>query len=275
MYSKSGTGFVLVITSATHKVNTGRKGINGQELILDVAFNPLDHALGYADVFQLPISLGHSPIAQKHLGSPGFGPLRRPPHSDEPSSTDIYAVGGVYKYSFTDDIAAEISLGDRIYFKKRILNNKHNLMGTLKGEDGKPAKYLYKVPYEAIFCAVRHGKIIPIGGHVLLKPIYEDWTDIYRKTYYEYAAANGQRVERPKKDWLQLKAEPEADNMRGIVAYVGTPLKGEVCDIEVGETVLFRKQPAKIEFKEIEGENYIVLGQDQILASLSGNVKLG
>lgn len=272
MYRKSGTGYVLVVTSTTHKVSTGRKGIDGKEIELDIAYDPRKHALNYADVFTIPFSLGHTPINQKHLGSPGYGPLRRPAMSDIPSSPDIYAIGGVYSYTFRDDIAPEVEVGDRVYFRKSVLNNAGNMMGKLKGEDGKDL-FIYKVLYDMIICVVRAGKIIPIGGHVLLEPIYEDWQDIYKKTYYPLSGANGERVARPQKEWIKLKAEPGADNMRGKVAHIGTPLKGEPCDIEVGETVLFKRREA-LSFQEIEGGQYIVVTQDQVLANLLQDVKL-
>lgn len=273
MYRKSGIGYVLVITSATHKVNTGRKGIDGKEIVVDVAFNPIEHVLNYAEVFQLPVGMDQIPIYQKHLGSPGYGPIRRPPLCEHSGSPDIYAIGGVYQYKFKDDIAQEVKVGDRIYFKKRTLNKPENALGQLKGPDGKTEKFIFKCPYENIYCAVREGKIIPIGSHVLLEPVYEDWADIYRKTYYDQVDHNGDRIERPQDQWIKLKVAPEASNLRGVIARVGTPLRGEPCDFKVGETVIFKQQTPLV-YQRIEGKDYIVLTQDKILASLTQNIKV-
>jgi co-chaperonin GroES (HSP10) len=275
MYKKAGIGYVLVTVTATHKMDSGFKGVDGKPMMIDIIFDPISYVENNAFVTQIPYEMGHSPINQEPVGSPGYGPIRRPANLEEPCSMDLYAIGGVYKYKFVSDIAPEVEVGDRIYFKKRTLNSKQNCMGTLKGADGKPALYIYKVPYENIFCAVKKdGRIVPIGGWVLVKPIYEDWSDVYRKTYYDYLDRLGNKIERPQKEWIQLKAAPDVDSMRGNVSYIGTPLKGDECDIKPGMTVLFKKMK-QVHLSKIEGTDYIVLGQYQILCQLtSQNVKI-
>jgi co-chaperonin GroES (HSP10) len=274
MYKKAGVGFCLVIVSSTHKMDSGFKGIDGKPMIIDIVFDPISYVENNAICSQIPYEMGNSPINQIPVGSPGYGPIRRPPDLEEACSMDLYAIGGVYRYKYVNDIAQEVEVGDRIYFKPRTLNSKMNQMGMLKGADGKPAKYIYKVPYENIFCAVKKdGRIVPIGGWVLLKPIYEDWQDVYKKTYYPYLDRLGHKIERPQKEWIQLKAAPEVENMRGNVAHIGTPLKGEVCDIKPGMTVLFRRMK-KVHMSKIEDVEYIVLGQDQILCQLTKDVIL-
>jgi co-chaperonin GroES (HSP10) len=269
MYSKSGTGYVMVITPAMFNVDSGRIGVDGQPIIIDIVFDPMKYVLNYGEVFKLPVDMGGktSPISQKSVGVPGYGPIRRT--TQEEISFDIYAIGGVYEYKFVSDIAPEVEAGDRIYFKKRTLNSPANQMGVLLDpKTKKPAKYIYKVPYENIFCAVKKdGRIVPIGGWVLLSPIWEDWEDTYRKTYYDFKDKHGEPMPRPKNEWIKLKHAPETDNQRAKVAHIGTPLKGEVCDIEAGMTVVFRKMQ-KVFLHKIEKEDYIVLSQEQILGQL-------
>lgn len=273
MYSRSGVGYILVITDSVYKAETDRKGIDGQPIIIDIAFNPMRYALNFATAYQLPIELGNTIFLQAPSGPPGYGPINMPRGYDGSPSTDIYAIGGVYKYKYVSDIQADVQIGDKIYFKPRTLNNKANFMGMLKDDKGKPSKYIYKVPYENIFCTVRDNQITMIGGWVLLDPIYEDWEDTYQKTYYPYKDKRGNPIERPKKEWIVKKIAPEHDMQRANVAHIGPPLKGEFCDIDQGQRVIFRKQQTTF-FQMVEGKKYIVTTQDQILGELLQDLKV-
>ncbi len=273
MYSRSGQGAVLVVTDAVYKADTGRKGIDGKEIIIDIAYHPMRYAMNFAEAYQLPFAMGSAPIAQVPIGMPGYGPVNIPRDASEYPSTDLYAIGGVYKYKYVSDISPDVEVGDRIYFKPRTLNNAKNYMGALLNEKGKPAKYIYQVPYENIFCRVHFGKIQMIGGWVLLEPIYEDWNDILVPTYFPLNQTLGRKVERPKSQWIQKKVSPDVDNQRGIIAHIGKPLKGETCDLYEGMRVVFRKQE-KVFFQHIEGKKYIVISQDMILGELLADIKV-
>lgn len=277
MYTKSGTGHVLVAIEATHKVSTGRMGHDGKEIIMDLTFNPAAHAFHYAKVIQLPMMMGNSPLLEltEDPGKPGYGPINLPTQYEEEPSFDLYAIGNVYKYKFTSDIADEVKIDDKIYFKSRTLNNKNNLMGVLKDPvTGKTALLLYRVAYENIYCAVRDGKIIPIGSWTLIEPVMEDWTDQYVKTFYPYKDEHGDPIERPKKEWIIKKVAPEHDNMRGTVAHIGTPLKGDECDFATGDIVVFRPLKKSARLIEIEGKKYFLMRQSQLLCKLTQNVKV-
>lgn len=274
MYRKSGTGYVLVVVKSTHNVNTGRKGVDGKDIVIDIAFRPMEYALNSAVVYQLPFEMGTHAISQVPCGIPGYGPIRFPSRADYSPSSEIYAIGGVYSYKLVSDIEPEVEIGDKIYFKPRTLNNRKNYLGELKSEDGKDNKYIYKVPYENIFCTVRNGVINPIGAWLMIEPMWEDWGTILKPTYYaDIKDEHGNPIPRPKKEWIQVKQAPEHDNMRGRVAHVGKPLVGEFCDIKKGMNILFRKQ-VKPFFQVIEGEKYIILPQDAVLAELKENVKV-
>jgi hypothetical protein len=273
-YKKSGTGYCLVICDATHNVNTGRKGVDGKDIIVDIAFDPMRYAFNYATVYQTPLEMGNMPIMQIPSGAPMYGPVNAPKGLEEYPSTDMYTIGGVYKYKYVSDIEQEVQAGDKIYFKPRTLNAVKNHMATLRDDKGHAKKYIYKVPYENIFCAVREGKIIMIGGWVLLDPIMEDFEDLLIRTYHPTLKdTDGNPLLMPKDKWIQKKAAPEHDNLRGIIAHIGTPLKGDHCDIQAGMSVVFRRQQTTF-FQVIEGKKYIVLSQDMILAELLEDVKI-
>src|SRR5688572_20818493 len=183
MYRKSGIGYILVITPSVYNADTGRKGVGGVPIMVDIAFDPMKYALNNAEAYQLPIDMGKNIIIQNYPGVPGYGPIRRPHALDTAPSSDLYAIGNVYKYKTVGDIVPEVQIGDKIYFKPRTLNNKRNYMGALKDPETKvTTKYIYKVPYENIFCTVREGVINMIGGWVLLDPIMEDWNDTVKET---------------------------------------------------------------------------------------------
>lgn len=273
MFKKSGNGYVLVICDAVYNVNTGRKGLNGAEIIVDVAYDPQKYAFNHATVYKLPVSMGHAIIAQIPSGVPGYGPINRPPESEIPYSTDLYKVGGVNKYKYSSDIEPDVREGDNIYFKQRTLSNIANFMGMLKDESGKPKKYIYKVPYENIFCYIRDEKIGMIGSWVLVEPIMEDYEEIMEPTFYPYTDTLGKKIPRPKSEWIQKKIAPEHDNLRGVVVHIGKPLKGDHCDIRNGMMVVFKKQATTF-FQVIENKKYIVMSQDNILCELIENVKV-
>lgn len=277
MYRKSGTGHVLVAIEATHQVNTGRKGHDGKEIIMDIRFNPRAYAFHYAKVIQLPLMMGNSPMLEltEDPGKPGYGPINLPNNYEEEPSFDLYAIGNVYKYKFISDIVDEVQINDKIYFKARTLDNKNNCMGTLKDPlTGKPSLYLYRVPYENIYCAVREGKIIPIGGWTLIEPIMDDWEDRFIKTFYPYKDKHGHPIERPRKEWLVKKVSPGHDNMRGTVAHIGTPLRSDECDFTAGDIVVFQRLKKTSRMIPVEGKQYFMMRQSQILCKLTQNVKV-
>ena len=60
-------------------------------------------------------------------------------------------------------ISQEVVAGDVVYFHYNSLPNKDNAF-ILDG------KLVYKIDYQDIFCVVRDGEIIPIGGWLLVEP---------------------------------------------------------------------------------------------------------
>lgn len=105
-----------------------------------------------------------------------------------------------------------------------------------------------------------------IGGWCLLEPIHEEWDTIFRKTFYDHVDAQGNPIERPKEQWIQMKVMPDMDKMRAYVRHFGTPMAGDECELEKGMKVAFR--PIAGFIQEIEGTKYIVCRQNQILAEV-------
>jgi co-chaperonin GroES (HSP10) len=108
--------------------------------------------------------------------------------------------------------------------------------------------------------------MIMIGSHVLIDPILETFDEILRPTYYDIKDKFGNFIQRPKKEWIQIKTAPSKKDRQGIVVEVGTPLRGEKCYIKKGDKILFK--PNMKNLIKIEGKSYFVLRQDQILCTV-------
>lgn len=269
MYRKSGIGHVLVIAQATHKAGTGKKGVDGKEIIMDISWHPMKYALNYATVYQVPLEMGDRIIGQDPAGHPPYGAYRAYPDSEV--SGDLYAIGGgMHSFHRVSDIEPIVQVGDKIYIKPRTLNNARNYLGTLKGKDGKPEYFIYKVPYENIFCRIEPEtkKIQVVGNWALIQPIYEDWDDILIPTYYPYTDKKGNKIPRPKDQWIQKKKFPEHDIQRGVLAHVARSWRGKPFDIKPGVLVAFKAQVRPF-FQTIEGVQYMVMYQDTILGRLN------
>ena len=158
-YSIGGTGYVLVEVNDTHKKGTGVVGINGIEIETDTTYDPIRHAKNNGKVIQLPSNMGAHPVTQDPVGFPGYGCIRG---NVEEASPAIYAIGGVYSYRHMWHIEPDVKLGDRIWFKPRVLNNPANKVDEVDG------KQIFKVGYDQIICAVREWDISDFDGALLL-----------------------------------------------------------------------------------------------------------
>lgn len=266
MFKKGGTGYYLVKTKKVYQEKTGVLGLDGKELVSDVTFAPEKRVVNYGEVMEVPVSYGSHFVSQRAVGAPGYGPLRIPDGEEDNTSTDLYAsAGGLFEFKFSSDIQEILKRGDKIYFNRRTLMKKANFVDTYM--EGKDKVFVHKVPVESIFCSVtKAGKIKMFGSYVLIEPIYEEWKDILRPTYYPFPDKNGKRIRRPEKEWIQTKVAPEADNLRGVVKKVGLPLRGDTCSIKMGMTVAFR--PIAGVYRNIEGKEYMIMRQNQILCEI-------
>lgn len=257
-YTRGGVGSLLVQMSAVYKTGTGIKGLNGQELVLgDEGYAKEKHANTSGVVIQIPVSYGKHPIGSSRSGFPAYGASRLP--EADVVIKDVFYARPNNKIKFRNDIEPEIQVGDKVYCPWTAVFDKRNLIA--KGADGK--SFIFKVAVDLVYAVVRAGKIIPIGSHVLIDPVFESWESILRPTYYDFKDKFGKPMERPKSEWLQVKTAPKQIDRQGIIKHIGSPLKGETCQLKPSMKVLYK--PNLKNLLEIEGEKYFIMRQDQIL----------
>ena len=201
------------------------------KLYIDTTYDPMRHARIFGKVIAIPRKLTKTIIGSK--------PEPFPPSATKPM-----------EFRYLDEIVPEVKIGDKIYFHYLTLSEpEKTLVATWNNRD------VYAVRYDQIYCAVRNGEIIPIGGHVLVEPEFESWDDILLPTYETFP--DGSKQELPRDKWIQTRVEPRAKDLRGIVRHVGTPPTGEEHNLKEGDHILFRRN-ADFMIK-VEGEEYYVM----------------
>lgn len=263
-FKRGGVGYVLIKTDSIHEVGVNVVGKDGQQLITDVTYLPQQRTRVYGTVIQLPVQMGMGVISMSMPGVPGYGAIRTYNNHDmEQPHPAFYKIGGTTKYKFMSDIFPEVELNDKIYFKWRALSSKQNLIASSKGE---PKEFIFKVSYDQIICIVRGEKIIPVGSYVLVDPEMETFKEILSPTFYPTPGPDGKPVARPESEWIMKKLFPENKPKHGMVMHIGKPLRGEFCEIQRGMRVLLKLNLKNL--YTIEGNKYIVVRQDKILAKL-------
>lgn len=262
-YRLGGANNVLIKVHSLVESKTDHRGIAGQAIMVDTTYEPEKRVKTSGTVVQLPLYLGNLPFSSIPSGYPGYGAIREVDGDMDDPSPDFYTTGKS-RFRMMNDIAAEVQVGDTIYFKWRVIHNRNNLVAeSIEKDAAKPSAWIFRVPYDQIYCSLRDGKIIPIGGHVLIDPIFETWEEILRPTYYPYKNNLGEFIERPKSEWIQTKVAPAKKDQQGVVAHVGTPIRGERREINPGDKVLYR--PKLKSLVKIEGKQYFVMRQDQVV----------
>lgn len=267
-YSKGGTGYCLIKVDNLFDDTTEAKGIDNIPLMIDTTYQPERRIRTTGEVIQLPLMMGSQPIMQVSAGYPGYGAVRYIPNqdTDEELATALYSQG-YYNYKVMSDIAPEVRIGDKLHFKWRTLFSRKNLVAETKGKDGR--QWIYKVPYDQIYCAVRDGKIIPIGSHVFIDPVFESWDEILVPTYSEIKDKFGKPILRPKSQWIQTRSAPKQKDRLGVVKHIGTPLKGDIRNLEVGDKILYK--PNLKSMITVEGTKYFIMLQDMVCAKVDDN----
>lgn len=259
-FRRGGVGYVLVKTDTILEDSVG----DGRPILVDGSYDRAKVVRTYATVVQTPVSMGNYPIRQIPVGFPGYGAIRiYKDHDMDNPHPALYRIGGVNKYRFMSDIAEEVMVGDRIYFKWRVMYGRNNILARSEGDN---PEYLVKVPYDHIYCAVRGGEIIPIGGHVLIQPEREDEREIMIKTYYDVKDRNGNPVERPESQWIRTKIFPDNKDRVGTVFRTGTPLRGDGRYLENGIRVVYKTRLKSLLL--VEGHRYFIIPQNNILAKI-------
>jgi hypothetical protein len=245
------------------------KGINGRDLVFDPGFQPWLHVRTYGEVVSVPKHLSKVPMPlQEPVGTPSY-------HSHAP-----------IRFKKLCDVESELEIGDKIYFHFNTIT-----MNNLVKEEGvHPDKTFYfRVRYDSIICAVRgqnhvtsiadtfssngsrpikttHKSIIPIGSYVLVEPDWETMEDILLPVYSSIKDENGNPIPLPKEKWIQTKVAPGYRDLKGTVRHVGSPLKGDTCEVKEGDQIIFRKNADWL--VKIEGVDYFAIRQRHIMGKI-------
>lgn len=266
-FKRGGVGYVLIRTTATHDNVTDFKGLNGKAIEVDVTYNPKERARIHGNVIQTPVEMGMVPIQQTSPGWPGYGVIRKiKDHDMDSPMAALYSKGANMNYKFMQDIVDDVRLTDTIYFKFRVLSNLNNRIAKAPDD----SEFIYRVAYDQIYCIVREGNIIPVGGNVFIDPELDTLNSIQVPTYYPHLNEKGERVARPKDQWIWRKEFPEMVDRIGTVTHIGPPLKGDTCSIKVGMKVLYKTRLKSLH--KVEGTKYIIIPQNQILAKLKSTI---
>lgn len=258
-YSRGGVGYLIVRFEKVYETGTGILGLDGKELIIgDTDYNREKRARIFGTVIQVPISLGKKPISSEKAGFPGYGAIRLPDDMDAQISDAIYS-RPKNRIRFMSDIVPDVQLDDRIYCSWTQVFDQRNLLA--KSANGKV--FVFRVSYDTVYCTVRDEKIIPIGGNVLIDPIWDTWETILKPSYYPFNGPDGKPAVRPKSEWIQVKTAPKTVDREGIITHLGEPLKGDRCTLKPGMRVLFK--PNLKNLTEIEGSKYFIVPQNKIL----------
>lgn len=262
-WTKGGVGYVLVKTDSIIDDELDDTGLDGRPLVTDTTYNRQKRMRIWGTVIQLPVDMGNTIISSIPTGYPTYGVSKVfKDHDMDNASPALYTIGGVNKYKFMRDIKQEIQVNDKIYFKWRGYYTKHNCIAVSSDK----SMYIYKIPYDFIFCAVRNGEIIPIGSHVLIEPELENLEETLMPTYFPFNDENGKPVAKPKSEWIATKMFPENKDRQGVVAHVGSPMIGEECHLKAGDKIIYKNSIKNL--IPIEGKKFIVLRQDRIHAKI-------
>jgi co-chaperonin GroES (HSP10) len=142
----------------------------------------------------------------------------------------------------------KVEVGDLIYFHYLVTSDETNcIYGNY-----------YKVPYYWIFCAIRSGNILPIGGWSLCEPMVEqeyDTVEVGGKKMEATLSASGLVT--------SVFKTPSVDIAR--LAYIGKPVGDEEdSEARVGSKVILAKNSNFL--NKIEGKDYYTVKQQYILA---------
>jgi co-chaperonin GroES (HSP10) len=148
-------------------------------------------------------------------------------------------------------IIPEVQVGDKIYFHYNALRE-DSVIPDLEG--------IWVIEYDFVFCVVRDGKIIPIGGKVFASPLYDDGV---QDIEVNGTVTKGKISE---KTGLITEINSKHSLKKARLAHIGTPLRGDVpVAIKVGDVFYYI---SNADFRNtIEGTEYFVMNQEDILAT--------
>lgn len=111
----------------------------------------------------------------------------------------------------------------------------------------------YPVNYESLYCLKRNNETICLNGYILVKPINKYEEEKIGDVFLPDSCIRQERAS------------------RGIVSYIGNPLKGEVNSCMIGEEIIFRKSSSvrmQYHLHNTFGEEVYRMKSDSILATV-------
>lgn len=147
------------------------------------------------------------------------------------------------------EIEKEVQVGDIIYFHYLTTSDETNcIYGNY-----------YKVPYYWIFCVVRGGNILPVGGWTLCEQVVEE--------EFNTVEVSGQKVEAiTSASGLVIGLNKKPSTKFARLSHIGKPLVGQdELKISAGSMVIINKNA---NFKNtIENKEYYTVRQSDILCA--------
>ena len=146
------------------------------------------------------------------------------------------------------EIEQEVQVGDKVYFHYLVTSDEIN---CVYGNS-------YKVPYYWIFCVVRNGNILPIGGWTLCSQIVEEEDE------FESVEVGGRTMQATlSSSGLVTSIEKKKSVKFAKLSYIGKPLLNQKeLDVSQGDTVVLAKNSNFI--NKIEGVDYFTVRQSDI-----------
>lgn len=161
---------------------------------------------------------------------------------------------GVGIWVTMSDIDPIIRKGDRIYYHFNAISEDNRLKGYFEDTKSKT----FRVGYDQIFCVVREGEIIPVGGHVLVEKVFDPGVE-------EIEVKGVKVMAKTSASGLVTEVGSKPVSYAGTIAYIGAPFK---CDPDLGlvagDKIVFTKESDWV--NKIEGKEYYVMRQRDIIA---------
>lgn len=146
------------------------------------------------------------------------------------------------------EIEQEVQVGDKVYFHYLVTSDENN---CVYGNS-------YKVPYYWIFCVVRNGNILPVGGWTLCSQVVE------QEDEFESVEVGGRTMQATLSgSGLVTSIEKKKSVKFAKLSYIGKPLLNhKELDVSQGDTVVLAKNSNFI--NKIEGVDYFTVRQSDI-----------
>lgn len=259
-------GVLVKVPNTTLDVASEVTDKDGNKITIfrDTSYRPNHWARINGTVISQPISLNKTPVYAVYQGHPrprrGYDSMQIARQLRDLPEQFHYRIKDKYAcYPTREDTVysneAEINLqkGDEIWF------HFHSLAGkNWRSYDPIQKMHVFRINYMDIFCAVRDGEIIPLNGHVLVKPGFEEG--------YEEGDFDGQKRSFKKQGEIVTEIGVQKKRNTGVLSKIGSPVGYNTrYSLKEGDEVKFTLD-SKFE-NEILGETYYVMQQWDIFAA--------